>query len=126
MRNPFNFSFFCNNSILKILSRFSLAEIRKTFTNVAVGIGDKFTDAKIYSDSGLRSLLLLQVDWTETEPKYYEKMADDLAALPDTVQVVTNWSQVASVLFDKIALPKAPIEKRLRDVAKELRSRKAD
>ena len=103
-----------------------LAEIRKTFTNVAVGIGDKLTDAKVYSDGGLRSLLLLQVDWTETEPKYFEKLADDLAALPDTVQVVTNWSQVASVLFDKVAFSKAPVEKRLREVAKELRSRKAD
>ncbi len=103
-----------------------LAEIRKTYANVGVGIGDKLTDAKVYADNGLRSLLLLQVDWTETEPKYYEKLADDLAVLPDTVQVVTNWSQISSALFDKTAFPPAPIEKRLRDMAKELRSRQAD
>jgi hypothetical protein len=102
-----------------------LAELRKTYTNITTGIGDKLSDAKTYADSGLKSLLLLQIDWTETDPKYYERMANDLAALPDTVHVVTNWAQVSACLLDKTAFPKAPVEKRLRDLARELRSRSA-
>jgi hypothetical protein len=103
-----------------------LAEIKKTFANVAAGIGDKFSDAKAYADNGLHSILILQVDWTETDPKVYEKLAADLAALPDAVQVVTNWSQISAALLDKATFSKAAVEQRLRDVAKDLRSRGQD
>lgn len=98
-----------------------LAELRKTYTNLVAGVGDKLSDAKVYAESGLVSLLLLQVDWTETDAKYYDRLADDLAALPEKVQVVTNWSQISACLFEKTAFPKTAVEKRLRDVAKELR-----
>lgn len=100
-----------------------LAEVKRTFPNLVVGIGDKFSDAKAYADNGLRPILILQVDWSEDEAEPYEKLAADLAALPDSVQVVTNWSQIASILFEGAAFPKQDMEKRLRQVIQDLRLR---
>ena len=103
-----------------------LEAIRQTFKNVAVGIGDKCSDAKAYADNGMRAILILQVDWSETDPEYYEKVAAELAALPDAVQVVSNWSQISAILFNKVSCPKQEMETRIRDLAKELRARKKD
>jgi hypothetical protein len=100
-----------------------LEAVRQTFKNVAVGIGDKVSDAKVYADNGLRSILILQVDWSDDKAEDYEKLAAELAALPDSVQVVTNWAQVSDVLFNKAAFLKRDMENRLRDVARELRGR---
>jgi len=103
-----------------------LEAVRQTFRNVAVGIGDKASDAKVYADNGLRSILILHVDWSEDEAAPYEKLAAELAALPDAVQVVTNWSQAADALFGKAVFPKKDMEQRLRDVARDLRARRKD
>jgi hypothetical protein len=100
-----------------------LAEIKKTFPNVAVGIGDKPSDAKAYADNGAQAVLILNFDWSQDGPERYEKTAAELAALPDSVQVVTNWAQIASILFEKAAFPKQDMEKRLRDTARELRDK---
>jgi len=103
-----------------------LAEMKRTFPNLVVGIGDKFSDAKVYAASGLRPILILHVDWSEDEPEDYEKLAANLAALPDSVQAVTNWSQIASILFEGAAFPKKDMEKRLIQVARDLRERGKD
>jgi len=103
-----------------------LEAIRQTFKNVGVGIGDKISDAKVYADNGLQSILILNVDWSDDDAEHYEKLAVELAALPDTVQVVTNWSQVAGVLLGRAVFLKRNMEKRLRDVARELRARGKD
>ena len=100
-----------------------LEAVRQTFKNVAVGIGDKTSDAKVYADNGLRSILILHVDWSGDKAEDYEKLAAELAALPDSVQVVTNWAQVSDVLFNTAAFLKRDMENRLRDVARELRAR---
>ena len=103
-----------------------LAAIKKAFPNVLLGIGDKTSDVKVYADFGARPILLCQPDWTEHEPEKFEKLADELAALPDSVQVVTNWQQVAAVCFEKASFPKQNMEKRVRDTARELRRKGKD
>jgi hypothetical protein len=103
-----------------------LQAIRKTFPNVVAGIGDKFSDAKAYADNGVRPILIMQVDWSRDNPEDFEKPAAELAALPDLVQVVTDWSQISSLLFEKASFPKQDMEKRLRDAAKELRKKGKD
>jgi hypothetical protein len=100
--------------------------IRQTFKNLAVGIGDKMSDAKVYADNGIKAILILQVDWAGDKAERYEKLALELAGLPDSVQVVTNWSQVADALFNKAVFLKQDMEKRLRDVARDLRARSKD
>jgi len=103
-----------------------LDSLRATFKQIVAGIGDKISDARAYADNGLPSILILDVDWSEDDWEDYEKLADDLAALPDAVQVVTNWSQIADILFKGASFPKADMEKRLRDVASDLRRRRKD
>jgi len=103
-----------------------LAAIKKTFPNVVIGIGDKTSDAKVYADCGARPILLCQPDWAEHDPEKFEKLADEIAALPDSVQVVTNWQEVAAACFEKAAFPRQSMEKRLRDAAKDLRRKGED
>jgi hypothetical protein len=103
-----------------------LAAVKKVFPNVMAGIGDKMSDAKVYAENGVRPILILLPDWSEDDPKKFEKLADDLAALPDSVQVVTNWQQVAAVCFEKAVFLKRDMEKRLRDTAAELRRKGKD
>lgn len=100
-----------------------LAAIRETYKNVAVGIGDKCSDAEVYARNGLRSILILHVDWSEDDPEDFEKPAEKLAALPEAVQVVTDWDQVAEVLFRGGRYPKGEMERRLRRAAADLRRR---
>jgi hypothetical protein len=103
-----------------------LAAVKKTFPNVLVGIGDKMSDAKVYANTGARPILIFQADWSEHDPEKFEKLADELAALPDSVQVVTNWQQVAAVCFEKAVFLKRDMERRLRDTAAELRRKGKD
>jgi hypothetical protein len=100
--------------------------IRQTFKNVAIGIGDKISDAKVYADNGLLPVLILHVDWSDDEAEHYDKLAAALAALPDSVQVVTNWSQAADAIFGKAVFLKKDMQKRLRDAARDLRLRGGD
>jgi len=103
-----------------------LTEIARTFKTLKVGIGDKVSDARAYAARGLTSVLILHVDWSEDDPEDYEDLADDLADLPETVHVVTNWSAVAEVLFEGASRPAGPMVRRLRRVASELRRRGED
>jgi hypothetical protein len=98
-----------------------LEAIRKTYPNVEAGIGDKFSDARAYAQNGARAILILHVNWAKDDPQYFDKLADQLDALPDPVEVVTNWAQIADVLFAKAHQAKGELAKRLRDVAAELR-----
>lgn len=100
--------------------------LKRTYRNLVVGIGDKTSDARAYAEHGLRSILILGVDWSEDDPEDFEKLAAELAALPETVQVVSNWSEVAAILFEKASSPKQAMEKRLRETARSLRRRGKD
>ena len=103
-----------------------LADLAKNFKNLKVGIGDKVSDARAYADLGLTSILILHVDWSEDDPEDYEDLAGDLAGLPDSIHVVTNWSDVSAVLFEGAARPAGPMIRRLRGVAADLRRRGKD
>lgn len=103
-----------------------LEAIRKTYANVLVGIGDKISDARAYAQNGARAILILHVNWAKDDPQYFDKLADQIDALPDPVEVVTNWAQVADVLFAKAHQAKGAMAKRLRDVAAELRQHGGD
>jgi hypothetical protein len=101
-----------------------LAAMKKTFPNVLVGIGDKMSDAKVYADNGVRPILIVQPDWSEDEPKKFEELAAEIAALPDSVQVVTNWQQIDAACFQAATFPRQDMVKRLRDTANEMRKKR--
>ncbi|MFO8013729.1 MAG: hypothetical protein R6X20_10545 [Phycisphaerae bacterium] len=103
-----------------------LSDLAKHFTNLKVGIGDKVSDARAYAALGLTSVLILPVDWSDDDPEDFEDLASDLAALPEAVHVVTNWAQVSAILFEGGRHPPAPMIRRLRAVAADLRRRGED
>ena len=101
-----------------------IASLKQTYPNLAVGIGDKISDARAYADHGLNSILILHVDWSEDDPEDYEKLARELASLPAEVHVVTNWSDVSAILFERAVRSKEAMETRLRQAARDLRGRR--
>jgi len=103
-----------------------LADLARDFTNLKVGIGDKRSDARAYAEGGLTSILILHVDWSEDDPEDYETIAAELAGLPESIHVVTNWSDVADVLFEGASRPAGPMVRRLRRLAADLRRRGED
>ena len=103
-----------------------LNALKKTFPNLKVGVGDKISDAQAYATLGMTSILIPDVDWSDDDPEDFEKVAAELAALPDTVHVVTNWTEVSAILFDGASHPKGPMLERLRGVARDLRRRGKD
>ncbi|HUS46040.1 MAG TPA: hypothetical protein VM219_08425 [Phycisphaerae bacterium] len=103
-----------------------LSALTQTFRNVVVGIGDKISDVRAYAENNLRAVLILHVDWSEDDPEDYEELADELADLPDGIHVVTNWSQIADILFHAATHSKQDMEDRLRAIARDLRVHRAD
>jgi len=103
-----------------------IADLKRTYPNLAVGIGDKISDARAYADHGMKSILILHVDWSEDDPEDYDELAAELASLPLSVHVVTDWSEVSAILFDKAARHKQAMEQRLRQMARDLRRRGKD
>ncbi len=98
-----------------------LADLRRTFQNISWGIGDKLSDARAYARNGVRSILILHVDWTEDDAEDYEEVAGELAALPASVQIVQRWDQIAGILFDGKSYPRDRMLRRLRERARMLR-----
>lgn len=103
-----------------------LADLARNFKNLRVGIGDKVSDAQAYAAHGLVSILILHVDWSDDDPDDFEDVAGQLAALPASVHVVTNWAEVNHILFSGARRPAGPMISRLRAVAAELRRRGKD
>jgi len=101
---------------------YRLAEIHKTFTRVAIGIGDKASDAQAYDENGLKPLLMLHVNWSDNDPEYFEKLERQLAEVPESTQVVVEWSEVSKIIFDGADFPKKAMEERLRAAAAKLRA----
>jgi len=103
-----------------------LDDLSQNFKNLRVGIGDKVSDVQAYATRGLLAILILHVDWSEDDPEDYLELAAQLAALPDSVHVTSNWAEVNQVLFQEGRYPSAPVIRRLRSVAADLRRRGED
>ncbi len=98
-----------------------LAALRQTFQKIQIGIGDKFSDAQAYARNGMRSVLILPVDWSEDDPEDYEEIAEEVRELPASVQIVSDWKQVSGILFRDETYPRDRMLERLRSVARRLR-----
>ncbi|MBS3733368.1 MAG: hypothetical protein KGY99_00380 [Phycisphaerae bacterium] len=98
----------------------AIARLRERFSALRVGIGDKVSDALAYHENGLHSILILPMP-TGDDPEDYAELALALGRLPDAVDVVTNWDQVARAIFDGERFPARPIEERLERRARQLK-----
>ncbi|MCD6303397.1 MAG: hypothetical protein J7M21_00360 [Planctomycetes bacterium] len=66
-----------------------LAALRRRFSRMEVGIGDKISDARAYADNGLRAILLLNLPGG-ADASTYDALADELNRLDEKTQVAAG------------------------------------
>ncbi|MFO8011771.1 MAG: hypothetical protein R6X20_00555 [Phycisphaerae bacterium] len=93
-----------------------LQTLKKDFAKIEVGIGDKFSDVEAYHAAGLTGILVLPIP-DDPSAETLEDLAEQVAALPGAIHVVTGWDQVEAILFDGESYPPGPMAKDLRDRA---------
>jgi hypothetical protein len=102
-----------------------LANLKKRFRNVHIGIGDKLSDAQAYHENGLKAFLIIQIP-DKDSPEPYEELANDLGELSAEIQVVSNWRQIERALFDGADFPRPAMQKRLYSLADDARRKQRD
>ena len=95
----------------------AIKALQKRFKRIEIGIGDKASDVAAYHANGLKGFLIIQIP-TGDDPAEYTELADQIAALPAAVQVVTSWVQVEKALYSGVSYPPAEAEKTLRQLAR--------
>ena len=81
-----------------------LAALRRDFPGVAIGIGDKLSDAQAYVDNGMSAYL---VPAYKENPRDMRILAAEIRALrgQDRLQVVGNWRQIEQGFFSGKQFP---------------------
>jgi hypothetical protein len=94
-----------------------LAALRRDFPGVAVGIGDKLSDAQGYVDNGMSAYLIPD---GKQDPKDMRALAAEVRALrgQGRLQAVENWRQIEQGIFSGRQFPPE-------DFARELEARAA-
>jgi hypothetical protein len=94
-----------------------LAVLRRDFPGVAIGIGDKLSDAQGYVDNGMSAYLIPDY---KKNPKDMRALAAEIRALrgQGRLQVVDNWRQIEQGIFSGKQFPPE-------DFARELEARAA-
>ena len=101
-----------------------IAALKRRFTKVEVGIGDKTSDVRAYHENGLKAFLIIQVA-DDASAAALEALADSIKDLPDAIHVVTGWDQVEEGLFGRGKYPRSAMEKKLRSLAAERKKEEA-
>ena len=103
--------------------------LRERFPGVAIGIGDKFSDAEAYVANGMAAYLIPDYDRDEDDPKDLRKLAKKIRDLDPKIHVVDTWQEVLAGLFKGQAFPTAAYAARLEaraDTLQRQRDRKKD
>jgi hypothetical protein len=76
-----------------------LAELKESFHNLKIGIGDKVSDAQACLENGLETYLIPHYD--DDDPEDLRDMAREtpLLTVCGPVQVVGNWGQIEQGIF---------------------------
>ncbi len=96
-----------------------LTEIRRRFERIEVGVGDRFSDARVYLEQGMRSILVIHVAGFE-EADDLRDLADDLDDLPEGVLIATHWREVDKAIFTGRGVSREEVRRRLLDRARRL------
>lgn len=99
-----------------------VAAIAERYENISLGIGDKISDAWAYVDNGIAAAVIVDLHGFDKAEDVRER-AEELAELPDDVDVVSNWQQVEEVLRGGAQFPAAAMIRRLNALAAEMESR---
>jgi len=102
----------------------ALAQLKRRFEKIEIGIGDKISDAQAYHANGLKAFLIIQVP-DAAPPAALTALAEALEPLPEAVQVVTGWDQIERALFAGGAYPRPDAQRRLRALAEQRKKTRA-
>jgi hypothetical protein len=101
-----------------------LAELKRRHS-LRIGIGDKVSDAAAYHRHGLRAFLVSPPPGPQVPAADIAAFADELATLPEGVQVVTSWAQIEKALYGGATFPRGQAERRLRELAERRKASEA-
>jgi hypothetical protein len=101
----------------------ALETLRQRFRGRAIGIGDQISDALAYKQNGIEPFLLLTVP-PDADADDLRKLADSLDAVPESVQVVTGWSEIERCVFGGRPQLRPAAQAELRRRADELTAQK--
>jgi len=101
-----------------------IAAMKKRFTKIEIGIGDKTSDVVAYHENGLKAFLIIQIP-DDASAAQLDALADSIKDLPDAIQVVTGWDQVEEGLFGRGTYPRSAMEKKLRTLAAQRKTEEA-
>jgi len=102
-----------------------LQDVRKAFPEVAIGIGDKLSDAEAYLANGMKAYLI----------PHYKREVDDMLEMADRLDemtrsdrlnVVDTWQEVEVGIFHNITFPVETYVARLRRRAEEMAAYEED
>jgi len=81
-----------------------LQDIRSRFTRVEIGIGDKISDALTYHEMGMQAFLIMPIP-EELTPEQRDTLIEQLQTLPNEIQVVQDWTQIAAYFAENRRYP---------------------
>ncbi len=102
-----------------------LKDLRAVYPNVAIGIGDKISDAQAYVDNGLTAYLIPHY---KPKPKDLRKLAREIRDLRGRgrLHVVEDWRQIERGLFDGASWPPETFARMLERQADRLEREKKE
>ncbi|MCX5683186.1 MAG: hypothetical protein NT049_05815 [Planctomycetota bacterium] len=100
-----------------------LETLRQRFRGRAIGIGDQISDVLAYKQNGIEPIMIITVP-PETNAGDLRKLADSLQEVPETVQVVTCWSEIERFVFSGPPHLRPAAQAKLRRRADELTAQK--
>ena len=102
-----------------------LAKIKEAFPGLAIGIGDKLSDAEAYLANGMTAYLIPHYDDDGNDMRDMARQIDAMTK-SDRLNVVDTWAEIEVGIFHKISYPAAKYTQRLRRRAAELDRRRGD
>jgi len=100
----------------------ALSDLRRTFKQIRIGIGDKPADAKAYHDNGIAAFLIVQPTPADGL-KALKELATELAGLPEDVQVTTDWREIERAVLGEARYGRSRVQAQLDGMIRDLEGR---
>ncbi|MDY7011154.1 MAG: hypothetical protein SVV80_10445 [Planctomycetota bacterium] len=97
-----------------------LAELRKDFPNIRIGIGDKISDVEAYVANDMTGYLIPNYNRDDDDAGDFRKLAKKIRKLDSRIHVVDGWEEIRAGIFKSQKFPPAAYADRLDARAKQL------
>ncbi len=101
-----------------------LAELRKDFPNIRIGIGDKISDVEAYLANDMTGYLIPNYDRNSDDSGDFRKLAKTIRKLDGRIHVVDGWEEISAGILTGRKFPPAAYADRLDAWAKQLKEEK--